>query len=61
MCKHKAKLDNKTYELSDFYRSKEANADVKIGQVPEILKEVRPQYYLDIFWALEEDSMPSVI
>ena len=31
MCKHKSKLDNKTYELADFYRSKEAYAEVKIG------------------------------
>ena len=61
MCQHKAKLDGKTYEISDFYRSKEASADVKIGQAPEILRKVEPCHNLDIFWALEPESMPSII
>lgn len=49
------------YNLKQFYRAKNSDAEIKIGENPEVLQRVDTKYYCELFWALEPQSQPEII
>ena len=61
MVKYESTFNDRTLELKDFYRSKGTAASIRVGTQPEILQLVDSKYYCDLFWALEQESIPYMI
>mmetsp|Transcript_23420 Transcript_23420/g.36085 ORF Transcript_23420/g.36085 Transcript_23420/m.36085 type:complete len:101 (+) Transcript_23420:31-333(+) len=50
-----------SYEVKQFYRSKDSSAEIQIGQYPTVLQAADSKFLCDLFWNLESESFPSFI
>ena len=49
------------HKLKDFYRSKDSQAEIIVGQQEQVLERVDTKYFCELFWALEPESFPLFI
>jgi hypothetical protein len=49
------------YELKDFYRAKDSPADIQIGKNPDVLRRLETKYYVELYWSLDQKSMPKMV
>ena len=55
------KKKKETFELKEFYRSKDSPAEIEIEQQKDVLERLDTRYYLDLYWSIEPKSMPFLI